>query len=102
MPLRDQEINEHVGKRLRFRRRILGLSQTRVGDKCGVTFQQIQKYECGANRMSVALLFKLSESLQVPISYFFEGLDTRFAVPTEQIPDRVNKYGEEGVQYERR
>ncbi len=67
-------IDYHVGKRLRRRRRLLGLTQQQLADKVGVRFQQIQKYECGANRVSAARLFQLSESLNVPVGYFYEGL----------------------------
>lgn len=68
------EIDFYVGKRLRRRRRLLGLTQQSLGDKVGIRFQQIQKYECGANRISAARLFELSEALSVPIQYFYEGL----------------------------
>mgnify|MGYP001950836774 CR=1 FL=1 len=68
------EIDFYVGKRLRRRRRLLGLTQQVLGDKVGIRFQQIQKYECGANRISAARLFELSEALSVPIQYFYEGL----------------------------
>lgn len=68
------EIDYYVGKRLRRRRRLLGLTQQSLGDMVGIRFQQIQKYECGANRISAARLFELSEALSVPIQYFYEGL----------------------------
>lgn len=68
------EIDFYVGKRLRRRRRLLGLTQQALGDMVGIRFQQIQKYECGANRISAARLFELSEALSVPIQYFYEGL----------------------------
>lgn len=68
------EIDFYVGKRLRRRRRLLGLTQQALGNKVGIRFQQIQKYECGANRISAARLFELSEALSVPIQYFYEGL----------------------------
>jgi len=70
----SNEIDFYVGKRLRRRRRLLGLTQQSLGDKVGIRFQQIQKYECGANRVSAARLFELSEALAVPIQYFYEGL----------------------------
>ena len=56
--------------RLRRRRRLLGLTQQQLAGACGVRFQQIQKYECGANRISAARLWQLAEVLEVPISYF--------------------------------
>lgn len=67
-------IDIHLGKRLRRRRRLLGLTQQQLAHACGVRFQQIQKYECAANRMSAARLYRLSEVLEVPVGYFYEGL----------------------------
>jgi transcriptional regulator with XRE-family HTH domain len=68
------EIDQHLGRRLRKRRRLLGMTQQQLADACGVRFQQIQKYECGANRMSAARVWQLSEVLEVPVAYFYEGL----------------------------
>jgi transcriptional regulator with XRE-family HTH domain len=68
------DIDVHLGRRLRRRRRLLGLTQQELAGACGVRFQQIQKYECAANRMSAARLWQLAEVLEVPISYFYEGL----------------------------
>jgi transcriptional regulator with XRE-family HTH domain len=68
------QIDVHLGKRLRRRRRLLGLTQQQLAGACGVRFQQIQKYECGANRISAARLWQLSEALEVPVGYFFDGL----------------------------
>ncbi len=68
------EIDLHVGRRLRRRRRLLGLTQQELGEQVGIRFQQIQKYECGANRVSAARLFELSEALSVPVQHFYEGL----------------------------
>lgn len=70
-----EEIDIHLGRRLRRRRRLLGLTQQELAEACGVRFQQIQKYECAANRMSAARLYQLSQVLEVPISYFYEGLN---------------------------
>ena len=67
-------IDLHLGKRLRRRRRLLGLTQQQLAGACGVRFQQIQKYECGANRISAARLWQLSEALEVPVAYFYDGL----------------------------
>jgi transcriptional regulator with XRE-family HTH domain len=68
------DIDLHLGKRLRRRRRLLGLTQQQLAVAVGVRFQQIQKYECGANRISAARLWQLAEALEVPVSYFFDGL----------------------------
>jgi transcriptional regulator with XRE-family HTH domain len=68
------DIDLHLGKRLRRRRRLLGLTQQQLAAAVGVRFQQIQKYECGANRISAARLWSLAEALEVPVSYFYDGL----------------------------
>lgn len=68
------DIDTHLGKRLRRRRRLLGLTQQQLASAVGVRFQQIQKYECGANRISAARLWQLSEALEVPVGYFYDGL----------------------------
>ncbi|ODT63039.1 helix-turn-helix domain-containing protein [Phenylobacterium sp.] len=70
----ENNIDVHLGKRLRRRRRLLGLTQQQLAGACGVRFQQIQKYECGANRISAARLWQLSEALEVPVGYFYDGL----------------------------
>lgn len=68
-------VDIHVGKRLRLRRTILGLSQEAIGNAIGVTFQQVQKYERGVNRMGSSRLFEFSKILSIPVSYFFEEMD---------------------------
>lgn len=69
-------IDVHVGGRIRLRRMMNGLSQERLGEHMGLTFQQIQKYEKGANRVGASRLFQLAQVLEVPVSYFFDDLDT--------------------------
>jgi transcriptional regulator with XRE-family HTH domain len=69
------EIDQHVGARLRVRRIETGLSQEALGERLGVSFQQIQKYERGANRISASRLFVLANALSVPVQFFFDGLD---------------------------
>ena len=66
-------VDVHVGRRLRLKRTILGLSQEAVGKEIGVTFQQIQKYERGINRMGASRLYDFSKALGVQVAYFFEG-----------------------------
>ncbi len=68
-------VDIYVGKRLRMRRTILGMSQEAIGNAIGVTFQQVQKYERGINRMGSSRLYDFSRLLGVPVSYFFEGYD---------------------------
>ena len=71
---RPSPIDVHVGSRIRLRRTLLGLSQERLGDALGLTFQQVQKYERGANRVGASRLFDLSRVLDVPISFFFDDM----------------------------
>src|SRR6201997_5585917 len=67
-------IDKHVGSRVRMRRMMLGMSQERLGDALGLTFQQVQKYERGVNRVGASRLFDISRVLDVPISFFFEDM----------------------------
>ena len=82
------DIDLHLGKRLRRRRRLLGLTQQQLAATVGVRFQQIQKYECGANRISASRLWRLSEALEVPVGYFYDGLVD--APCREAAPERVD------------
>jgi transcriptional regulator with XRE-family HTH domain len=65
--------DKHVGSRMRMRRMMLGMSQTKLGDSLGITFQQVQKYEKGINRISASRLQHVSHLLQVPVPFFFDG-----------------------------
>jgi transcriptional regulator with XRE-family HTH domain len=67
-------IDVHVGSRVRLRRTLLGMSQEKLGDALGLTFQQVQKYERGANRVGSSRLFDLTRILDVPVSYFFDEM----------------------------
>lgn len=67
-----QSIDAHVGQRIRLRRTLLGMSQTQLGQAINLTFQQIQKYERGTNRVSAGMLFRISQVLDVPVSFFFD------------------------------
>ena len=69
-------VDEHVGERIRVRRSLLGLSQQKLGEVLGLSFQQVQKYEKGANRVSASRLFAFAKILNVPPSYFFENMPT--------------------------
>src|SRR6516164_11762641 len=66
-------VDKHVGSRVRMRRQMLAMSQTQLGDALGLTFQQVQKYEKGTNRMGASRLQQMSDILQVPVEFFFEG-----------------------------
>ena len=70
----NNAIDLHVGKRLRLRRTLLGLSQEQLGAELNITFQQVQKYERGANRVSASRLWDMSQILDVPVSYFFDDM----------------------------
>lgn len=67
-------IDVHVGSRIRVRRQLINMSQERLGELLGITFQQVQKYEKGTNRISASRLFYAAKTLGVPIQFFFEGL----------------------------
>jgi transcriptional regulator with XRE-family HTH domain len=73
--------DKHVGSRVRMRRMMLSMSQEKLGDALGLTFQQVQKYEKGTNRIGASRLQQISNILQVPVSFFFEGL------PNENQPE---------------
>jgi len=73
-PRSANPVDVHVGTRVRLRRQVLKMSQERLGDQLGVTFQQVQKYERGANRIGASRLWKISDVLNVPINFFFDGL----------------------------
>ena len=66
-------IDKHVGSRVRMRRMMLSMSQEKLGDALGLTFQQVQKYEKGTNRIGASRLQQIAHILQVPVSFFFEG-----------------------------
>ena len=73
---RTQDIDRHVGARIRERRIMLGLTQQQLADLIGVTYQQAHKYERGINRVSAGRLFEVARVLTVPVAYFFDGLDS--------------------------
>jgi transcriptional regulator with XRE-family HTH domain len=76
-------IDIHVGSRVRLRRTLLGMSQEKLGEAIGLTFQQVQKYERGANRVGASRLYDLSRVLDVPVSYFFEEINPAVASAAE-------------------
>lgn len=81
MPLTAKEVDAHVGQQMRQRREALGVSQGRLARHLGLTFSQVQKYEKGANRIGAGRLYLLADFLDVPVEFFFEGLDTDQATP---------------------
>ena len=78
-------VDVHVGARLRVRRTLSGMSQTTLGDAIGLSFQQMQKYERGANRISASRLFDLAQVLDVPIAYFFDDMPTAVAASSPTL-----------------
>ena len=87
--LRDEEkpLSKHIGARVRMARNLRSMSQTDLGDALGVSFQQIQKDEKGANRIGAGRLFQISQILDVPASFFYKGLDN---VPQAKMPTLDN------------
>jgi len=67
-------VDLHVGARIRMRRKLLGVSQERLAEQLHLTFQQVQKYERGANRVSASKLYEIAKALEAPVAYFFDGL----------------------------
>ncbi len=78
-------VDVHVGARLRVRRTLLGMSQTTLGDAIDLTFQQVQKYESGMNRISASRLFNLSRVFDVPIQFFFDDMPTAVAASSPML-----------------
>ena len=86
---RSKDLNAtdmHVGARVRMRRLMLGMTQEKLGDALGLTFQQVQKYEKGANRIGAGRLQQLSAILQAPVAFFFDGMRPATAVVTTSSP----------------
>lgn len=88
-------VDVHVGKRVRHRRWLTGMTQQQLAEQVGIKFQQIQKYETGANRVSASRLWDIAEALDVPVSFFFEGLDEsekdaadKTAIPVDLMGDK--------------
>ena len=79
MALHPNPIDIHVGKHVRLRRTLLGMSQEKLGKAINLTFQQVQKYERGTNRIGSSRLYQLSQVLDIPVSYFFDGLPSEFS-----------------------
>ncbi len=80
-------VDQHVGDRIRVRRTLLGMGQVKLGEALGLTFQQVQKYENGANGVSAARLFQLSKILNVPVPYFFDNVPADAASHARRLSD---------------
>lgn len=90
-------IDVHVGSRVRLRRTLLGMSQEKLGEAIGLTFQQVQKYERGANRIGASRLFDLSRVLDVPVSFFFDDMSDETSA---QSPRLISGLSEEPAPFE--
>jgi transcriptional regulator with XRE-family HTH domain len=75
----------HVGSRVRLRRMVIGMSQEKLGEKMGLTFQQIQKYEKGTNRIGASRLYQLAQIMDVPVQFFFEDAPLAYATRTASM-----------------
>lgn len=85
-------VDKHVGAQLRARRSFIGISQEKLADAVGITFQQIQKYERGANRVSAGRLYSFSQILDVPVNYFYSGI----VAPSSSPPTGMSDTAQEG------
>ena len=88
-------VDVHVGKRIRQRRWLVGMTQQKLAESVGIKFQQIQKYETGANRVSASRLWDIADALDVDVAFFFEGLKSEMtcdseesAIPTDMMGDK--------------
>ena len=83
-------VDVHVGQRIRQRRWLVGMTQQQLAEKVGIKFQQIQKYETGANRVSASRLWDIAETLDVPVSYFYDGLASSVSASKPAAPAQVD------------
>lgn len=79
-------VDVHVGKRIRHRRWLVGMTQQQLAESVGIKFQQIQKYETGANRVSASRLWDIADALEVSVSFFFEGIDGDEDKASKMVP----------------
>jgi transcriptional regulator with XRE-family HTH domain len=98
---KTHNVDVHVGARMRQRRTLLGMTQTKLGDAVGLTFQQIQKYERGSNRIGSSRLYEFAKVLHVPVSHFFEEMPAN-ALAGRPMSGRGRKggFGEAGTPFE--
>jgi len=87
-------VDVHVGKRVRHRRWMVGMTQQQLGDIVGIKFQQIQKYETGMNRISASRLWDIAQALDVSISFFFEGFESEEGVTETTVMDHDVQRGD--------
>lgn len=94
-------VDAHVGKRLRQRRVAIGLTQDKLAKAVGITFQQVQKYERGTNRIVASRLYELAQVLRVSVEYFFEGFGAEASMTSSQLPGTENRKSVEDAMGER-
>ena len=82
-------VDVHVGKRIRHRRWMVGMTQQQLAEQVGIKFQQIQKYETGMNRVSASRLWDIADALSVPVSFFFEGLSDDSKASENTLPGDI-------------
>lgn len=87
-------VDVHVGKRVRHRRWMVGMTQQQLGDIVGIKFQQIQKYETGMNRISASRLWDIAQALDVSISFFFEGFDAEIVSSDAEVAPKTVQRGD--------
>ncbi len=91
-------VDRHVGLRIRMRRKEMGVSQERLAEALGITFQQVQKYERGANRVSASKLWEIAGTLRTPVSYFYDGLDGQAGGAGQQTSAQAFLSSSEGLE----
>lgn len=96
-PRKSNPIDVHVGSRVRLRRMLLGMSQEKLGESLGLTFQQVQKYEKGANRIGASRLFELARILGVNVQYFFEDVSDHGEAATAGAPGFSEPVGDDNL-----
>src|SRR5262245_24318233 len=97
---RSHPVDVHVGARMRQRRTLLGMTQSKLGDAVGLTFQQIQKYERGSNRIGSSRLYEFAKVLNVPVSHFFEEMPANALVGRPMSGRGRKGFGEAGTPFE--
>lgn len=97
---KSHPVDVHVGARMRQRRTLLGMSQTKVGNAVGLTFQQIQKYERGSNRIGSSRLFEFAKVLDVPVSHFFDEMPSNVLAGRPMSGRGHKSFGEAGTPFE--
>lgn len=91
-------VDRHVGLRIRMRRKEMGVSQERLAEALGITFQQVQKYERGANRVSASKLWEIAAALKTPVAYFYDGLGDQDALAAQRDAAQDFMLSAEGIE----